>query len=83
MDLPVVGSRAPGLLTVVPGIRLAESSQDDQARVAGPFAAVRAGAGLLVIGRTVTGSKAPELAAERLSNEVMAALVPSPGCPAR
>jgi orotidine-5'-phosphate decarboxylase len=74
VDLPVVGSRAPGLLTVVPGIRLAES-QDDQARVAGPFAAVRAGAGLLVIGRTVTGSKAPELAAHRLSAEVVAALV--------
>jgi orotidine-5'-phosphate decarboxylase len=62
-------------LTVVPGIRLAESSQDDQARVAGPFAAVRAGAGLLVIGRTVTSSDAPELAAERLSTEVLSALV--------
>ncbi len=83
VDLPVVGSRAPGLLTVVPGIRLAESSQDDQARVAGPFAAVRAGAGLLVIGRTVTSSDAPELAAERLSAEVMAALVANKGSLAR
>lgn len=31
-DLPVVGSRAPGLLTVVPGIRFAESPRDDQVR---------------------------------------------------
>ncbi len=82
-DLPVVGSRAPGLLTVVPGIRLAESSQDDQARVAGPFAAVRAGAGLLVIGRTVTGSDAPELAARRLSSELSAVLGPDQGSPGR
>jgi len=79
VDLPVVSSRVPGLLTVVPGIRLAESSQDDQARVAGPFAAVRAGAGLLVIGRTVTGSDDPALAAERLSTEVRDALVPGWG----
>ena len=73
-DLPLVSSRAPGLVTVVPGIRLAESPRDDQARAAGPFSAVSAGADLLVIGRTVTASDAPELAAERLSAEVTAAL---------
>jgi orotidine-5'-phosphate decarboxylase len=74
-DLPVVASRAPGLLTVVPGIRLAGSSPDDQARVAAPSFAIRAGAGLLVIGRTVTGSADPPLAARRLTGEVLAALV--------
>ena len=74
MDLPVVRSRAPGLLTVVPGIRLADSPNDDQARTAGPSSAVRSGADLLVVGRTVTGSDAPEMAAERLSVEVMDAL---------
>jgi orotidine-5'-phosphate decarboxylase len=61
-------------LTVVPGIRLAESPPDDQARAAGPFAALRAGADLLVVGRTVTGSNAPEVEAEKLSAEVAAAL---------
>ena len=76
VDLPVVRSRTPELLTVVPGIRLAESPQDDQARAAGPSFAIRAGADLLVIGRAVTGSADPELAAEWLSAEVMAALVP-------
>ena len=74
-DLPVVASRAPGLFTVVPGIRLAGSSPDDQARVATPCFAVRAGADLLVIGRTVTGSEDPPLAARQLTDEVLAALV--------
>jgi orotidine-5'-phosphate decarboxylase len=83
VDLPVVGTRAPGLLRVVPGIRLAESPRDDQARAAGPFSAMRGGAGLLVIGRTVTGSDAPELAAQRLSAEVMAALALGQGPPER
>jgi orotidine-5'-phosphate decarboxylase len=78
-DLPVVRSRAPGLLTVVPGIRLAGSPHEDQARAAGPFAAVRSGADLLVVGRTVTSSGAPELAAERLAAEVVAALASGQG----
>ena len=74
-DLPVVGSRAPGLLTVVPGIRFAESPRDDQVRAAGPSSAIQAGADLLVVGRIVTASGDPELAAQRLSAEVMVALV--------
>ncbi|HLN06040.1 MAG TPA: orotidine-5'-phosphate decarboxylase [Acidimicrobiales bacterium] len=78
-DLPFVRSRAPGLLTVVPGIRLAESSQNDQARAAEPALAIGAGADLLVIGRTVTGSDNPELAAQRLAAEVHAALNPVRG----
>ena len=73
-DLSVVRARVPGLLTVVPGIRLADSPTDDQARAAEPFAAMRSGADLLVVGRTVTSADAPELAAERLSSEVVAAL---------
>ena len=44
-DLAVVSSRAPGLMTVVPGIRLAESQRDDQARAARPYAAIKAGGG--------------------------------------
>ncbi len=82
-DLSVIGSRAPGLLTVVPGIRLADSPHHDQVRAAGPFSAVRSGADLLVVGRTVTSSDAPELAAERLSAEVRAALVAGQGSAGR
>jgi len=74
VDLPVVCSRAPGILTVVPAIRLGGSSSDDQGRPAGPFAAIRAGADFLVIGRTVTGAENPELAAAQLTAEVAAAL---------
>jgi orotidine-5'-phosphate decarboxylase len=78
-DLSVVRAQAPGLFTAVPGIRLKGSPHEDQARAAGPFAAVRSGADLLVVGRTVTSSGAPELAAERLSAEVAAALAPGQG----
>ena len=73
-DLGVVTSRAPALVTAVPGIRLAGSSTDDQARVSSPSSAVRAGADLLVIGRTVTGAESPEQAAAQLTADVLAAL---------
>jgi orotidine-5'-phosphate decarboxylase len=76
-DLLVVAARAPELVTAVPGIRLSGSSPDDQARVAGPSAAIRAGADLLVIGRTVTAAASPEAAAAQLSGEVLVGLAPA------
>ena len=75
-DLPAVRGRGPELLTVVPGIRLAGASLDDQARAATPLAAIRSGADLLVVARTVTAAESPELAACQLTTEVMAALHP-------
>jgi orotidine-5'-phosphate decarboxylase len=77
-DLRAVAERGPGLVTAVPGIRLAGSSRDDQARVAGPSFAIGEGADLLVIGRTVTASPSPEQAASQLSYEVLSALAPNP-----
>jgi orotidine-5'-phosphate decarboxylase len=77
-DLPVVTGAAPGLLRVVPGIRPTQVAHDDQARVATPSAALRAGADLLVIGRAVTGSKDPQAAAVRVRDEVAAELAYSP-----
>ncbi|WP_419919315.1 orotidine-5'-phosphate decarboxylase [Candidatus Poriferisocius sp.] len=53
-DLTVVRNTAPRLARVVPGIRLAGTSPDDQAWPATPEAAIAAGASMLVIGRTVT-----------------------------
>ncbi len=47
---------APRLVAVVPGIRPAGASRDDQARAATPQAALAAGADLLVIGRAVTAA---------------------------
>lgn len=69
-DLGITGRAAPGLIRVVPGIRPAGASPDDQARVATPAAALRAGADVLVIGRAVTGAADPEDAAQRLLDEV-------------
>ena len=53
------------LATLVPGIRRAGASADDQARIATPKSAVTAGARYLVLGRAVTGAADPraELAA--------------------
>ncbi len=69
-DLPVVAAAAPGLLRVVPGIRPSQVDHDDQARVATPSAAIRAGADLLVIGRAVTAAADPQAAAARVRDEV-------------
>lgn len=73
-DLPVVTAAAPGLRKVVPGIRPSQVGADDQARVATPGAAIRAGADLLVIGRAVTASADPEAAAASVRDEVDAEL---------
>jgi orotidine-5'-phosphate decarboxylase len=73
-DLAIVADAAPGLKRIVPGIRPAEVSADDQARAATPEVAIRAGADLLVIGRAVTASDNPVGAAGAIHAEVAAAL---------
>ena len=55
-DLREARQLAPRLVTVVPGIRPAGASRDDQARVSTPQAALAAGGDLLVIGRAVTAA---------------------------
>ncbi|HEV7888188.1 MAG TPA: orotidine-5'-phosphate decarboxylase, partial [Acidimicrobiales bacterium] len=57
---------APRLLAVVPGIRPAGASADDQARTSTPQAALDSGADLLVIGRAVTGADDRAAAAAKL-----------------
>jgi orotidine-5'-phosphate decarboxylase len=69
-DLGVVRRVAPELLAVVPGVRLAGSAADDQARLATPGEAAAAGAGLLVVGRTVSAAVDPEAAAMRVAIQV-------------
>ena len=46
-------------LLVTPGIRLADSAQDDQCRIMTPRAAIQAGASYLVIGRPITQAENP------------------------
>ncbi len=62
----------PPFLTVVPGIRLADSAAHDQKRVATPAAAMAAGADILVIGRAITGAADPVVAAQ----EILAGISP-------
>jgi orotidine-5'-phosphate decarboxylase len=53
----------PEIMLITPGVRPAGSAQHDQARVATPEEAVRAGSDLLVIGRPITGAPDPGAAA--------------------
>ena len=70
-------------LIVVPGIRPAagkrsggpgKRKKDDQARVATPAEAIRAGADYLVIGRPITAAGDPEAAARAILEEIASAL---------
>jgi orotidine-5'-phosphate decarboxylase len=70
-------------LIVVPGIRplvggrparMRKGRTDDQARVATPAEAIRAGADYLVIGRPITGAPDPEAAARAMLDEISSAL---------
>lgn len=62
------------LRIVVPGIRSAAASEDDQARSASAGAAVRAGADLLVVGRPISRASDPAGAARALLTEIAQAL---------
>ncbi len=60
----------PDFLTVVPGIRPAGAGLQDQKRTATPAAALRDGAGILVIGRPVTAAPDPRAALETIISEI-------------
>jgi orotidine-5'-phosphate decarboxylase len=65
-DLQTAWELAPRLVRVVPGIRLAGAEANDQSRSSTPGEAVRLGADLLVIGRTVTNAADPDEAAQAI-----------------
>ncbi len=65
-ELAVISDVAPGLVRVVPGIRPAGVSADDQVRTATPAAAMSRGADFLVIGRAITQSPNPATAAKEI-----------------
>jgi orotidine-5'-phosphate decarboxylase len=73
-ELARVRASAPEFVTIVPGVRLSGSAVDDQARVGTPGAVAAAGADVMVVGRTVTAAASPRDAAQRLHDEVAAAL---------
>jgi orotidine-5'-phosphate decarboxylase len=57
----------PGILLITPGIRLPGATSDDQARIATPVEAMKAGADLLVIGRPITKAADPGAAAAAIA----------------
>ena len=57
-------------ILVVPGIRLAGSATDDQARVMTPEQAVRAGADYLVVGRPIFSAPDPAAAAAAIAASI-------------
>ncbi|RMG97937.1 MAG: orotidine-5'-phosphate decarboxylase [Deltaproteobacteria bacterium] len=73
-ELAVVRAAAPGLATVVPGIRPAGANVDDQKRVMTPGRAVRNGADYLVVGRPIRNAPDPAAAADAIAAEIDAAL---------
>jgi orotidine-5'-phosphate decarboxylase len=56
----------PEFLTVVPGIRPADASANDQKRIAIPKAAIASGADILVIGRAITAATDPAAACQSI-----------------
>lgn len=73
-EAAAVRAAHPRALIVTPGIRT-ERSADDQARVATPEAAIRAGADLLVVGRPIRGASDPRAAARAIVERIDAALL--------
>jgi len=61
------------LVTVVPGIRLKQDRADDQARVASPGEAARAGADFIVVGRSVIKADDPLEKLRLIAEEIKSA----------
>lgn len=65
--VPLRRRLGPDVLLATPGIRREGERTDDQERVATPAEAVRAGADVLVVGRTVTAAPDPRVALREVS----------------
>jgi orotidine-5'-phosphate decarboxylase len=63
----------PKFLIVVPGVRPANLSLNDQSRVATPSQAIQAGADYLVVGRPITAAANPREAALAIAEEIASA----------
>jgi orotidine-5'-phosphate decarboxylase len=71
LDLPAIRENLPrNFLTIVPGIRPADTAAHDQKRIATPEAAMAAGADILVIGRAITGAADPVAAAKTIAASI-------------
>jgi orotidine-5'-phosphate decarboxylase len=71
IELPRLRRRfGPEVRLVIPGIRPTGTEAHDQARIAHPADAVRAGADFLVVGRPILQSEDPGAAADRIVEEI-------------
>ncbi len=68
----------PDVTLITPGVRPAGTAANDQARVATPEEAVRAGADLLVIGRPITAAPDPGAAAAAIAASLRRIAAPHP-----
>jgi orotidine-5'-phosphate decarboxylase len=63
-----------GFTIVTPGVRPINASNDEQKRVMTPSDAIRAGADHLVVGRPITASNNPAIAAQEILQEIKTAV---------
>lgn len=70
LDLELLRGRARSLMRVVPGIRAASVSTEDQTRVAAAAAAAAAGADYIVVGRPILEAADPVKAAKDILKEL-------------
>ena len=68
----------PDSLLVIPGIRPAGSTIEDQKRIATPAQAIADGASMLVVGRPITRAADPAAAAQAILNEIADGLAGAP-----
>ncbi len=67
LEVAAVGSVAPSLVKMTPGIRTSSSGSHDQKRVATPRQALASGADWLVVGRAITAAPDPVEAAREIA----------------
>ncbi|WP_456275555.1 orotidine-5'-phosphate decarboxylase [Bacillus sp. AK128] len=70
LEVPMLREKCgESFLTVTPGIRLASDAKDDQARIATPADAKKAGSSMIVVGRSITKAVNPLEKYELMKNE--------------
>jgi orotidine-5'-phosphate decarboxylase len=70
-EVEEIKKKYPELYLMVPGIRPADFSKDDQARVMTPQDASRVGASSIVVGRPITQAENPRLVVEQILKDLI------------
>lgn len=70
LEVEEIKKKYPEIYLMVPGIRPADYSKDDQARVMTPAEASRVGANAIVVGRPITKSENPRAMAEQILKDL-------------